>query len=76
MLDIDKLIEELENNGVSKDSITKILDIITGKEDEVFGEDVSNEDTLTQVELALINEVDPLKKTRLAAKILSMRLEE
>lgn len=76
MIDIDKLIEELENNGVSKDSITKILDIITGKEDEVYGEDVSNEDTLTQVELALMNEVDPLKKTRLAAKILSMRLEE
>ena len=73
-MDIDKLIEDLETNGVSKDGIAKILDIITGKNET---REVSSEkDLISNVELALLNEVDPIRKVKLAAKIISMRLEE
>lgn len=75
-MDIDKLIEELEDNGVSKDGITKILDILTGKNEYIDEYDMEGTDKIHRVEMALLNEVDPIKKTKLAAKLISTRLEE
>lgn len=75
-MDRDQLIENLENNGISKDGIAAILEIMDGKGWKAKTEENPGMSALATLEHAVMVEKDPILKARMAAKIISLKLEE
>jgi len=74
-MDKDKIVEELNEGGISEENIKKILDIIEkGGIEKEENETLSMENLVNNLEIAMILEKDPIKKTQLAAKIISLKL--
>ena len=73
-MDKDELIEQLEESGLDPKSIDKILNTMGGvvekKEDKEEGIP-----QIRQLELALLTEKDPIVRSQIAAKIISLRLD-
>jgi hypothetical protein len=70
----DELIEDLEEGGLDPKAIDKIMKIMGGNMGEISKEEEALT-PITQLELALLIEKDPITRSKLAAKIISLKLD-
>ena len=77
-MDTDKFIEFLKEQNISDSKIDKILEIMNSGDSDIapLAKEDGKNNLISSLEIKLLEEKDPIKKTVIAAKILSMRLDE